>query len=155
MKYLIVVPDGSADNPIDSLGGKTPLEAAELPCIDSLASRGEIGSATTVPEGISPGSDSANLSVMGYDPRRYLTGRSPLEAASIGVEMTESDISFRANLITVDPDGAERYEDYIVRDHAAGDIIKDRLDSVIYRSSILLRYLQFIFINNTVFSAPI
>lgn len=122
MKYLIVVPDGSADNPIDSLGGKTPLEAAELPCMDSLASRGEIGSARTVPEGISPGSDSANLSVMGYDPRRYLTGRSPLEAASIGLEMTDSDISFRANLITVDPDGAEEYEDFIVRDHAAGDI---------------------------------
>lgn len=122
MKYLIVVPDGSADNPIDSLGGKTPLEAAELPCMDSLASRGEIGSARTVPEGISPGSDSANLSVMGYDPRRYLTGRSPLEAASIGLEMTDSDISFRANLITVDPDGAEEYEDFVVRDHAAGDI---------------------------------
>lgn len=122
MKYLIVVPDGSADNPIDSLGGKTPLEAAELPCMDSLASRGEIGSARTVPEGISPGSDSANLSVMGYDPRRYLTGRSPLEAASIGLEMTDSDISFRANLITIDPDGAEEYEDFIVRDHAAGDI---------------------------------
>ena len=122
MKYLIVVPDGSADNPIDSLGGKTPLEAADLPCMDSLASRGEIGSARTVPEGISPGSDSANLSVMGYDPRRYLTGRSPLEAASIGLEMTDSDISFRANLITVDPDGAEEYEDFVVRDHAAGDI---------------------------------
>ena len=122
MKYLIVVPDGSADNPIDSLGGKTPLEAADLPCMDSLASRGEIGSARTVPEGISPGSDSANLSVMGYDPRRYLTGRSPLEAASIGLEMTDSDISFRANLITIDPDGAEEYEDFIVRDHAAGDI---------------------------------
>lgn len=122
MKYLIVVPDGSADNPIDSLGGKTPLEAAELPCMDSLASRGEIGSARTVPEGISPGSDSANLSVMGYDPRRYLTGRSPLEAASIGLEMTDSDISFRANLITIVPDGAEEYEDFIVRDHAAGDI---------------------------------
>ena len=122
MKYLIVVPDGSADNPIDSLGGKTPLDAAELPCMDSLASRGEIGSARTVPEGISPGSDSANLSVMGYDPRRYLTGRSPLEAASIGLEMTDSDISFRANLITIDPDGAEEYEYFIVRDHAAGDI---------------------------------
>ena len=122
MKYLIVVPDGSADNPIDSLGGKTPLEAAELPCMDSLASRGEIGSARTVPEGISPGSDSANLSVMGYDPRRYLTGRSPLEAASIGLEMTDSDISFRANLITIDPEGAEEYEYFIVRDHAAGDI---------------------------------
>ena len=122
MKYLIVVPDGSADNPIDSLGGKTPLEAADLPCMDSLASRGEIGSARTVPEGISPGSDSANLAVMGYDPRRYLTGRSPLEGASIGLEMTDSDISFSANLITVDPDGAEEYEDFVVRDHAAGDI---------------------------------
>ena len=122
MKYLIVVPDGSADNPIDSLGGKTPLEAADLPSINGLAARGEVGSARTVPEGISPGSDSANLSVMGYDQRKYLTGRSPLEAASIGLEMSESDISFRANLITVDPDGADRYEDFIVRDHAAGDI---------------------------------
>lgn len=122
MKYLIVVPDGSADEPIDSLGGKTPLEAANLPCINGLAAGGVIGSVRTVPEGISPGSDSANLSVMGYDPRIYLTGRSPLEAASIGLKMTESDISFRANLITVDPDGADRYEDFIVRDHAAGDI---------------------------------
>lgn len=122
MKYLIVVPDGSADNPIDSLGGKTPLEAADLPCINSLASRGEIGSARTVPEGISPGSDSANLSVMGYDPRKYLTGRSPLEAASIGLKMSDSDISFRVNLITVDTAGQDRYEDFIVKDHAAGDI---------------------------------
>ena len=73
MKYLIVVPDGSADNPIAELGGKTPLEAAKLPTMDMLASKGEIGTVRTVPEGISPGSDSANLSVMGYDPRRYLT----------------------------------------------------------------------------------
>lgn len=122
MKYLIVVPDGSADNPVESLGGKTPLEAADLPCINGLAAKGEIGSVRTVPEGISPGSDSANLSVMGYDPRKYLTGRSPLEAASIGLKMSDSDISFRANLITIDPDGTDRYEDFIVRDHAAGDI---------------------------------
>lgn len=122
MKYLIVVPDGSADNPVESLGGKTPLEAADLPCINGLAAKGEIGSVRTVPEGISPGSDSANLSVMGYDPRKYLTGRSPLEAASIGLKMSDSDVSFRANLITIDPDGADRYEDFIVRDHAAGDI---------------------------------
>ncbi len=122
MKYLIVVPDGSADNPVESLGGKTPLEAADLPCINGLAAKGEIGSVRTVPEGISPGSDSANLSVMGYDPRKYLTGRSPLEAASIGLKMSDTDISFRANLITIDPDGADRYEDFIVRDHAAGDI---------------------------------
>ena len=122
MKYLIVVPDGSADNPVESLGGKTPLEAADLPCINGLAAKGEIGSVRTVPDGISPGSDSANLSVMGYDPRKYLTGGSPLEAASIGLKMSDTDISFRANLITIDPDGADRYEDFIVRDHAAGDI---------------------------------
>ena len=95
MKYLIVVPDGSADDPIDSLGGKTPLEAAALPNIDALAARGEIGFCKTVPDGISPGSDSANLSVMGYDPRVYLTGRSPLEAAAIGVNMQADDIAFR------------------------------------------------------------
>ena len=93
MKYLIVVPDGSADNPIDSLGGKTPLEAADLPSINGLAARGEVGSARTVPEGISPGSDSANLSVMGYDPAVYLTGRSPLEAASIGIDMSDGKIA--------------------------------------------------------------
>ena len=122
MKYLIVVPDGSADNPVESLGGKTPLEAADIPCINGLAAKGEIGSVRTVPDGISPGSDSANLSVMGYDPRKYLTGRSPLEAASIGLKMSDTDISFRANLITIDPDGADRYEDFIVRYHAAGDI---------------------------------
>ena len=122
MKYLIVVPDGSADDPIHSLGGKTPLEAASLPNIDALAARGEIGFCKTVPDGISPGSDSANLSVMGYDPRIYLTGRSPLEAAAIGVKMTEDDIAFRVNFVTVDPAGADRYEDFIIRDHAAGDI---------------------------------
>ena len=122
MKYLIVVPDGSADDPIDSLGGKTPLEAAALPNIDALAARGEIGFCKTVPDGISPGSDSANLSVMGYDPRVYLTGRSPLEAAAIGVNMQADDIAFRVNFVTVDPAGHDRYEDFIMRDHAAGDI---------------------------------
>ena len=125
MKYLIVVPDGSADDPIESLGGRTPLEAAELPCIDWLAARGETGSCRTVPEGISPGSDCANLAVMGYDPRRYLTGRSPLEAGSIGIDMGDDDISFRVNLITIDPAGASEYEDYIVRDHSAGDITQE------------------------------
>ena len=122
MKYLIVVPDGSADDPIDSLGGRTPLEAADLSTIDMLASKGEIGFCKTVPDGISPGSDSANLSVMGYDPRKYLTGRSPLEAAAIGVDMSDDDISFRVNFVTVDPAGADHCEDFIMRDHAAGDI---------------------------------
>lgn len=131
MKYLIVIPDGSADNPIAELGGKTPLEAAKLPTMDMLASKGEIGTVRTVPEGISPGSDSANLSVMGYDPRRYLTGRSPLEAAAIGVDMLDTDISFRANFITIDPAGEENYEDFIVRDHAAGDITTEECEELL------------------------
>ena len=101
MKYLIAVPDGAADDPIDSLGGRTPLEAADMPCINRLAAYGEIGTCRTVPEGISPGSDSANLSVMGYDPRVYLTGRSSLETVSIGVDMKKTDVSFRVNFITV------------------------------------------------------
>ena len=122
MRYLIVVPDGSADDPIESIGGRTPREVADMPCINSLAARGEIGSCRTVPEGISPGSDSANLSVMGYDPRIYLTGRSSLEAASIGVDMKDTDISFRVNFITVDPAGAADYDDFTIKDHAAGDL---------------------------------
>ena len=122
MRFLIVVPDGSADDPIDSLGGRTPLEAALLPCIDDLASKGMIGTCRTVPEGISPGSDSANLSVMGYDPRRYLTGRSPLEAGALGIDMKETDESFRVNFVTLSPSESGRYSDFSIKDHAAGDI---------------------------------
>ena len=122
MKYLIVVPDGAADDPIDSLGGRTPLEVANLPMLDELASKGEVGICRTVPEGISPGSDSANLSVMGYDPRVYLTGRSPLEAGALGIDMKEVDESFRVNFITVEPTCSGRYEDFIIKDHASGDI---------------------------------
>lgn len=122
MKFLIVVPDGSADNPIDSLGGRTPLEAALLPCIDSLAARGTIGTCRTVPEGISPGSDSANLSVMGYDPRVYLTGRSPLEAGALGIDMKDWDESFRVNFVTLKPSPSGEYPDFSIKDHAAGDI---------------------------------
>ena len=122
MKYLIVVPDGAADDPIDSLGGRTPLEVANLPMLDELASKGEVGICRTVPEGISPGSDSANLSVMGYDPRVYLTGRSPLEAGALGIDMKEVDESFRVNFITVEPTCSGKYEDFIIKDHASGDI---------------------------------
>ena len=122
MKYLIVVPDGAADDPIDSLGGRTPLEVANLPMLDELASKGEVGTCRTVPEGISPGSDSANLSVMGYDPRVYLTGRSPLEAGALGIDMKEVDESFRVNFITVEPTSSGKYEDFIIKDHASGDI---------------------------------
>ena len=122
MKYLIVVPDGAGDDPIPSLGGKTPLEVANLPMFDELASKGEVGTCRTVPEGISPGSDSANLSVMGYDPRVYLTGRSPLEAGALGIDMKEMDESFRVNFITVEATESGKYEDFIIKDHASGDI---------------------------------
>lgn len=131
MKYLIVVPDGAGDDPIKELGGKTPLEVANIPCIDELASKGEVGTVRTVPEGISPGSDSANLSVMGYDPRVYLTGRSSLEAGSIGIDMKDTDISFRVNLITVEPTESGNYEDFLIKDHSAGDITTEEADQLI------------------------
>ena len=128
MKYLIVIADGSADDPVHSLGGRTPLEVANLETIDMLASRGEIGTVITIPDGIKPGSDSGNLSIMGYDPRKYLSGRSPLETVAIGVEMNDTDVAFRANLATVDPAGAENYEDYIILDHGASDITTEESD---------------------------
>lgn len=128
MKYLIVIPDGAGDDPIPSLGGKTPLEVANLPMFDELASKGEVGTCRTVPEGISPGSDSANLSVMGYDPRVYLTGRSPLEAGALGIDMKEVDESFRVNFITVEPTASGEYEDFIIKDHASGDITTEESD---------------------------
>ena len=87
MKYVVVLGDGMADEPIEELGGKTPLEAAKTPVMDELAKMSEIGMVRTIPEGMSPGSDTANLSVLGYNPRKYYTGRSPLEALSIGVDM--------------------------------------------------------------------
>ena len=87
MKYVIVLGDGMADRPIDELGGMTPLEYAQTPQMDALAAAGEIGMVHTIPEGMSPGSDTANLSVLGYDPKIYYSGRSPLEALSIGVDM--------------------------------------------------------------------
>lgn len=120
MKYFVLVPDGAGDEKIKELGDKTPLDVAKLPNIDALAQRGEVGMVKTVPDGIAPGSDAANLSVMGYDPTVYLTGRSPLEAASIGIDMSDTDVAFRTNLITVTGDG--KYEDMTILDHSSGDI---------------------------------
>ena len=98
MKYVVVLGDGMADWPIESLNGGTPLSCAETPCMDELAKLSEIGTVATIPEGMAPGSDTANLSVMGYDPRKYYTGRSPLEALSIGVDMKDSDVVYRCNI---------------------------------------------------------
>lgn len=121
MKYIVVLGDGMADRPIDALGGKTPLEAAETPAMDSLARKSEIGMVKTVPEGMSPGSDTANLSVLGYDPKVYYSGRSPLEALNIGVRMEQGDIAIRANLVTLSEE-EETYEEKHILDHSADEI---------------------------------
>ena len=129
MKYLVVLTDGAGDYPIEELGGKTPIEAADIENINALAAKGEIGMVKTIPDGIAPGSDAANLSVMGYDPSIYLTGRSPLEAASIGIEMTDTDVSFRANLVTLTGDG--EYSELVIADHSSGDISTAEADELI------------------------
>jgi 2,3-bisphosphoglycerate-independent phosphoglycerate mutase len=128
MRYFILVPDGAADRPDGPFGERTPLELADMPRTDDLARRGRVGSVQTIPFGIVPGSDAANLAVLGYDPATDLTGRSPLEAVSMGIDMADTDISFRANLVTLTaPDGGPPspdadFRDLIITDHAAGDI---------------------------------
>ncbi|OPZ83492.1 MAG: cofactor-independent phosphoglycerate mutase [bacterium ADurb.Bin429] len=109
MKYVLIVPDGMADHPIPELDGRTPMMTAQTPHLDALARDGTIGRVRTIPPGMPPGSDVAALSIMGYDPARYYTGRAPLEAASMGVELEQTDVAFRCNLITTD---GERIVDY-------------------------------------------
>ena len=121
MKYVIILGDGMSDEPLEALGGKTPLEAAATPTMDLLASCGEMGMVQNVPEGMSPGSEIANLSVMGYNPLTDFTGRSPLEALSVGVEMEPDDVIFRCNLVTLS-DLGEPYDDKIILDHSSGEI---------------------------------
>ena len=121
MKYVIVLGDGMADEPIEALGGKTPLEYAKTPTMDLLAEKSEIGLAHTIPEGMKPGSDTANLSVLGYDPKRYYTGRSPLEALSIGVDMKADDIALRTNLVTLSEEDVP-YAERTILDHSSGEI---------------------------------
>ena len=121
MKYVIVLADGMADEPIEALGGKTPLEVANKPGMNRLAKDGEIGLTCMVPTGMAPGSDTANLSVMGYDPKIYYTGRSPLEALSIGVDMEATDVSLRCNVVTLTEE-EEVYEEKKILDHSSGEI---------------------------------
>ena len=123
MKYVVVLADGMADYPVAELGNKTPLQAACTPMMDRLAQLGTVGLVKTVPEGMSPGSDTANLSVMGYDPHQYYTGRSPFEAISIGIPMSDADVSFRCNLVTVTE--AEPYEEKVIIDHSSGEITSE------------------------------
>ena len=120
MKYIVILGDGMSDEPIESLNGRTPLETANTPTMDLLASQGEMGMVQNVPAGMSPGSDVANLSVMGYDPKESYSGRSPLEALSLGIDMESDDIIFRVNVVTLTEE--EPYAEKTITDHSAGEI---------------------------------
>ena len=126
MKYIVILGDGMAGEPMEALGGKTTLEAAVTPNMDSLAAMGEIGLAKMVPHGMKPGSDVANLAVLGYDPQRCYSGRSPLEALSVGVAMEPTDIIFRCNLVTLSEE--EPYERKTIIDHSSGEISSEDAD---------------------------
>lgn len=121
MKYLIVLGDGMADKDIPELGNKTPLEYADTPTMDTYSKMSEIGMVHTIPDGMAPGSDTANLSVLGYNPRKYYTGRSPLEALSIGVDMKTTDVALRCNIVTVSTDDLP-YEEKTIVDHSSSEI---------------------------------
>ena len=121
MKYIIVLGDGMADEPIAALNNKTPLEFAHTPAMDALSRKGEIGMVHTIPEGMAPGSDTANLAVMGYDPKIYYSGRSPLEALSIGVPMKEDDIALRCNVVTISEEDTD-FEKQTIIDHSSSEI---------------------------------
>lgn len=120
MKYAVVLCDGMADTPVPQLGNKTPMEVADKPCMNSLAKDSEMGLIKTVAEGLKPGSDVANLSVMGYEPAKYYSGRSPLEAASIGIDLKDTDVTLRCNLVTLSDEN--EYSDKTILDYCADDI---------------------------------
>lgn len=120
MKYIVVLGDGMADEPIPALGGKTPLDAAVTPVLDELAGKGTLGTVQNVPAGMAPGSDVANLSVLGYDPAANYSGRSPLEALSVGVQMEDDDVIFRSNIVTLTE--PEPYAQKTILDHSSGEI---------------------------------
>ena len=121
MKYVIILGDGMADEPLAELKNQTPLEYARTPMLDELSGASKIGLCRTIPKGMKPGSDTANLAVLGYDPEKYYSGRSPLEALSIGVDMSESDVALRCNIVTISNE-EENFEDKHIIDHSSGEI---------------------------------
>jgi len=123
LKYAVLIADGMADYPLQELGGKTPIEAADTPAMDLLARKGMLGVARTIPDRMTAGSDVANMSILGYNPAEYYAGRGPLEAANLGVEMKEGDVAFRCNLITVSGD--------ILEDYSAGHISSQEAEQLI------------------------
>lgn len=126
MKYIVILGDGMADEPIAELGDRTPLEYAKTPAMDALAGQGELGLSKTVPASMKPGSDVANLAVLGYDPEKNYSGRSPLEALSVGVKMEDDDVVFRCNIVTLTEE--EPYEEKTILDHSAGEISTEEAD---------------------------
>ncbi len=129
-KHIVILCDGAADTPVPELNGKTPLEVAHKPTIDRLAGLGELGMTTTVPANLPPGSDVANLAVFGYDPQIYYTGRSPLEAVSIGVPLELTDTTFRTNLVTLSEE-EENYEDKTMVDYSSDEITTEEAEKLI------------------------
>ena len=126
MKYIVILGDGMADEPLSQLGERTPLECANIPVMDELAGKGELGLAKTVPDSMKPGSDVANLAVLGYDPTCNYSGRSPLEALSVGVQMNDDDVIFRCNVVTLTEE--EPYEQKTILDHSSGEIATEDAD---------------------------
>lgn len=133
MKYLVMLCDGMADEPNEALGNSTPMEKANKPCMNSFAAKAEVGIVKTVAEGLKPGSDVANLSVLGYEPAVYYSGRSPLEAASIGIDLKDTDVTLRCNLVTLSDE--EDYEKKTILDYCADDISSEE-------AKILIEYIQ-------------
>ena len=129
MKYLVLIPDGMADEKIPSLGNKTPMEAANKPTTDALAKRSLVGLVSNVPQGIAPGSDAANMAILSFDPKEYSKGRSPLEAVSMGLKMNDTQVAFRCNIVTLSED--EDYDNKTILDHSADEISTEEADELI------------------------
>lgn len=129
MKYLVLIPDGMADERIPSLGNKTPMEAADKPLTDALAKISTVGLVSNVPDGIAPGSDAANMAILSFDPKTYSKGRSPLEAVSMGLNMRDDEVAFRCNIVTLSED--EEYDEKTIIDHSADEITTAEADELI------------------------
>ena len=158
MKYIVVLGDGMADENIEALDNKTVIEYANTPCLDRLSKLSEIGMVHTIPDGMNPGSDTANLSVLGYDPKKYYSGRSPLEALSIGVPMLDTDVALRCNIVTISNDDVP-FEEKTIIDHSADEIstedcavllnaVKEQLESEIYHFYVGTSYRHCLIWNN-------
>lgn len=131
MKYLIVIPDGMADEKVAALGNLTPMEKAEKPCMDHLAQHAVVGTVSNVPAGMVPESDTANLAILSYDPKIYSKGRSPLEAVSMGIDMAPDETAYRCNLVTLSDEDGVAYENRVILDHSADEISTEEADVLI------------------------